>query len=107
MQEIRDREVILGIWPLSKQRVFSTLIRSRQEHKRLMFQFKILVLFLHSRKHLSDQPGYQIGLEIFYFLSACPNKNSGDTLGLASCVFYPPNAAEISPAPPIPFRDCM
>lgn len=29
-----------------------------------MFQFKILILFLHSSKHLSDQPGYQIGLEI-------------------------------------------
>lgn len=65
-----------------------------------MFRFKIIFyfFFLHSRKHLSDWAGYQIGLEILT-LSACPNKSSQDTQGLASCVFYPLSAPEISPAP--------
>lgn len=56
------------------------------------------IFFLHSRKHLSDWAGYQIGLEILT-LSACPNKSSQDTQGLASCVFYLLSAPEISPAP--------
>lgn len=64
MKEIRDREVIRGMWLLSKQRAFSTLIRSQQEHKRFIFWFKILILFLDRKTHLSDQLDYQIGLEI-------------------------------------------
>lgn len=58
----------------------------------------LLFFFFYIAENTSDWAGYQIGLEILT-LSACPNKSSQDTQGLASCVFYLLSAPEISPAP--------